>query len=344
MVTAVAAGLEIDDVEVRYGTAVAVRDAALSIGVGEIVAVIGPSGCGKSTLLRAVAGLEPLHAGRISWAGSDLAPLEAHRRGFGLMFQDHALFPHRDVAANVAFGLRMQRVAGAAQRTRVEEMLALVGLDGFGARQVDELSGGEAQRVALARALAPRPRLVMLDEPLGSLDRSLRERLAVDIRDTIRALGVAALHVTHDQDEAFTVADRVAVMRDGTLVRVDTPAALWREPRHEFVARFVGHQDVLRAAEAHVLGLAVAPADGAVLLPGALLLDAQGPIDATVLGTRFTTAAVRAELRVDGLTAPVHLVVAHGTPPARDAAGLVRGERVRLALDAAQTSPVALDR
>jgi thiamine transport system ATP-binding protein len=232
------------DVVVRYGLRTALDRLSLDVATGEIVAVLGPSGCGKSTLLRAVAGLVPLDAGTVAWDGDDLEAVPPHRRGFGLVFQDHALFPHRSVADNVAFGLRMQGIRGAVRAARVAEVLALVGLDGSGDRSVGTLSGGEAQRVALARALAPRPRLLMLDEPLASLDRSLRDRLAGELPALLRAEGVAAIHVTHDQSEAFAVADRVAVVRAGAAVAVGRPAALWRHPGNAWVARFLGLANV----------------------------------------------------------------------------------------------------
>lgn len=339
-------GLEIDDVVVRYGDATAVDGVTLDVSPGEIVAVIGPSGCGKSSLLRAVAGLEPLHRGAVRWAGADLATVAVHRRELGLMFQDHVLFPHRDVGDNVAFGLRMHHADAREQRARATEMLALVGLSGFERRRVDELSGGEAQRVALARALAPRPRLLMLDEPLGSLDRSLRERLAVDIRTTVRELGVAALHVTHDQDEAFTVADRVAVMSRGRIVRADAPEALWRDPRTELVARFLGHRDVLSAADAARLGCAAGTADrtdGVVLLPGALVVDPHGTIVAQVIDARFGSVAVWAEVTVDGVDAPLTVTASHGSPEAAAILGLVPGAHATLTMRPELTAPVQLD-
>ncbi len=338
-------GLAIDDVVVRYGDAAAVDGVTLDVAPGEIVAVIGPSGCGKSSLLRAVAGLEPLHRGAVRWAGTDLAPVAVHQREFGLMFQDHVLFPHRDVGENVAFGLRMHRAGAHEQRERVAEMLGLVGLAGFERRRVDELSGGEAQRVALARALAPRPRLLMLDEPLGSLDRSLRERLAIDIRTTVRELGVAALHITHDQDEAFTVADRVAVMRGGRIVRAEAPHSLWRDPGTEFVARFLGHRDVLPVAVAARLGFAIdpAPADGVVLLPGALVLDPHGATAARVIEARFGSVAVWAEVAVDGVDAPLTLTASHGSPEASAILALVPGETTTLTPRPHLTAPVLLE-
>ena len=237
--------LEVRGAAVSFGATAALAGVDLAVGAGETVAILGPSGGGKSTLLRAVVGLQPLDRGQILWAGADLAGVPVHRRDFGLMFQDHALFTHRDVAANVAFGLRMRGASPEARRARAAEMLELVGLGGFGPRSVSTLSGGEAQRVALARALAPEPRLLMLDEPLGSLDRRHRDELAAELRRIPREVGVTVLHVTHDHDEAFAVADRVAVMLDGRLARIAPPAEVWRDPRRSDVARFLGHANVV---------------------------------------------------------------------------------------------------
>ncbi len=233
--------LSVSGLVVRYGDVAALEGVDLEVADGEVVCVLGPSGSGKSTLLRAVAGLETPAAGTIAWDGADLAGVAPHRRNLGLMFQDHSLFPHRDVLGNVVFGLRMQRVAPARAAARGRELLALVGLGGYERRRVAELSGGEQQRVALARALAPAPRLLMLDEPLGSLDRGLRDRLVLELRDLFVRLGVTALFVTHDHDEAFAIADRVAVMRAGRIEQVGPPEEVWRRPATEFVARFLGY-------------------------------------------------------------------------------------------------------
>ncbi|WP_425471142.1 ABC transporter ATP-binding protein [Xylanimonas allomyrinae] len=231
-------GLAVRGAVVRYGdggrggegtTAVAGVD--LDVAEGEILALLGPSGCGKSSLLRAVAGLEPLAAGSVAFDGDDLAGVPVHRRGFGLLFQDGQLFAHRDVARNVAYGLETARVRRQGRLERVRELLDAVGLDGYGRRSVATLSGGERQRVALARALAPRPRLLLLDEPFSALDRGLRERLAVDVRDVLRATGTTAVFVTHDHDEAFTVADRVGVMQAGRLLQVAPPRSCGGRPR-----------------------------------------------------------------------------------------------------------------
>ena len=241
-----AAALTITGATVTYGAGdqrtTAVDRVSLSVHPGEVLALLGPSGCGKSSLLRAVAGLEPLAAGSLAWQGEDLAGVPVHRRGFGLMFQDGQLFDHRDVAGNIAFGLQMAGVPRAQRDRRVAELLDLVGLPGFQRRAVRSLSGGQAQRVSLARSLAPEPRLLLLDEPLSALDRALRERLAADLHHILRRAGTTALYVTHDHDEAFTVADRVAVMIEGRVVQVGTPAQLWARPVSAEVAAFLGYR------------------------------------------------------------------------------------------------------
>ena len=202
--------LELSDVSVTYPgrpPVTAVRDVSMTVERGEIVALVGPSGCGKSSLLAAIAGVVEC-TGRVAWDGHDVSATPVHLRSFGLVFQDGALFPHRTVAGNVSFGLEMAHAPREERVARVAELLELVGLADHQRRKVATLSGGEAQRVALARALAPRPRLLLLDEPLGSLDRELHDRLAADLATLLRRLGTTALHVTHDPDEAATIADR----------------------------------------------------------------------------------------------------------------------------------------
>lgn len=239
--------LTLESATVRFGERAALDAVDLEVADHEIVCVLGPSGSGKSTLLRVVAGLQQADGGRVLLDGVDQDGVPVHRRGLGLMFQDHQLFPHRDVGANVGFGLRMHGVKRTEQDSRVAELLDLVGLPGAERRAVAALSGGEQQRVALARALAPRPRLLMLDEPLGQLDRSLRERLVVELRTLFARLGTTVLAVTHDQGEALALADRVVVMRDGRIAQVGTPLEVWQRPASAFVARFLGFDNVVDA-------------------------------------------------------------------------------------------------
>ncbi|MFI9544611.1 ABC transporter ATP-binding protein [Streptomyces sp. NPDC052016] len=256
--------LRLEGATVRFGGRAVLDAVDLAVAEHEVVCVLGPSGSGKSTLLRAVAGLQPLDEGRVVLDGRDQAGVPAHKRELGLMFQDHQLFPQRDVGGNVAFGLRMHGTPKRRQAERVQELLDLVGLPGAARRAVAALSGGEQQRVALARALAPRPRLLMLDEPLGQLDRSLRERLVVELRELFGRLGTTVLAVTHDQGEAFALADRVVVMRDGRIAQSGTPLEVWQRPADAFVARFLGFDNV---AEASVAGEAADTPWGKVPVP-----------------------------------------------------------------------------
>lgn len=211
-------GLSVRDVSVSYDGALALDHVHLEVLCGEVVAILGPSGCGKSTLLRAIAGLEPLTTGAVSWNGVDLRQTPAHQRGFGLMFQDGQLFTHLTVADNISYGLRVQKLSRSAREARVTEMLELVDLEGFGDRAVTELSGGQRQRVALARSLAPGPAMLMFDEPLSALDRELRTQLAEDLARLLRETKTTAILVTHDEDEAHNIADRVERMSAGRMV------------------------------------------------------------------------------------------------------------------------------
>jgi ABC-type Fe3+/spermidine/putrescine transport system ATPase subunit len=230
--------LELRDIAARFGQLEVLAGVYLTVGPSEIVAVLGASGSGKTTLLRVVAGLHRPESGTVVWEGHDLAATPPHQRGFGMVFQDFALFPHLDVAGNVGFGI--PDMPESEKRSRVSEELERVGLAGYETRRVGELSGGQAQRVAVARALAPRPRLLLLDEPLGSLDRAFRRELAADLRAALRSAGIPALHVTHDPDEAFAVADRIALLHDGTVIRFGPPELLWRAPGTEAAARLLG--------------------------------------------------------------------------------------------------------
>lgn len=238
-------GLEIENLHKAFEQKAALNGVSFRVARGEVVAILGPSGCGKSTLLNLIAGLDTPDRGRVAWDGQDLANLPAHQRGFGLMFQDYALFPHLNVFDNVAFGLRQK--AGTAPgdvRQRVEEMLALVGLQAYARRDPGTLSGGEQQRVALARALAPQPRLLMLDEPLAALDRLLREGLAQDVQRILHEIRQTALYVTHDQEEAFGVADRVIILNAGQVEQDGTPQDIYQHPATPFVARFLGFENL----------------------------------------------------------------------------------------------------
>ncbi len=238
--------LEVRDVAKSFvpGTN-AVDGVSFDLAAGDILCLLGPSGCGKTTLLRLIAGLETPDRGTVRFDGRDLAGVPPHARDFGMMFQDFALFPHRNVFDNVAFGLRMHRRPAAEIATRVEAMLATVDLAGFDRREIGQLSGGEQQRVALARALAPGPRLLMLDEPMGALDRALRERLMLDVRAILKRVGMTAIYVTHDQTEAFAVADQLAVMNAGHIEQLGWPPAVYERPATPFVARFLGFENLL---------------------------------------------------------------------------------------------------
>jgi len=237
--------LTISHISKTFDQTPVLNDISLDVARGEIVCLLGPSGCGKTTLLRIIAGLERPDAGEILLAGKDITPIPSHRRDFGLMFQDYVLFPHMTVGENIAFGLKMHGWAQKKIAARVDELLALVDLAGYEDRPVYELSGGQQQRVALARSLAPNPRLLMLDEPLGALDRTLRDQLLVELRSILKQLGQTAIYVTHDQMEAFAVADRVALMRAGRIEQAGTPEALYLRPATPFAARFLGMSNIL---------------------------------------------------------------------------------------------------
>jgi ABC-type Fe3+/spermidine/putrescine transport system ATPase subunit len=236
--------LEINNLEKTFDQP-AVRDISLTLEQGRILCLLGPSGCGKTTLLRLIAGLEQPDQGTIFFEGRDVTHKPAHQRQFGMMFQEFALFPHKNVFDNVAFGLEMLNLDADQVEKQTMAMLDLTGLAELRQRNVAKLSGGERQRVALARSLAPKPRLLMLDEPLGSLDRALRERLLFDIRSILKELRMTAIFVTHDQSEAFSVADTIAVMHQGRVVQTDTPESLYRHPKSLFVAQFLGFNNLL---------------------------------------------------------------------------------------------------
>ncbi|WP_370239677.1 ABC transporter ATP-binding protein, partial [Nocardioides sp.] len=304
--------LTIRDLQVAYDDVPAVRGVSLTVPDGQVLAVLGPSGCGKSTLLRGVAGLEQA-SGEVAWDGEDVSRLPTHRRGFALMFQDGQLFDHLTVARNVGYALRLRRRGGAGrggragERRRVEELLALVGLEGYADRLPRTLSGGERQRVALARSLAHEPRLLLLDEPLSALDAGLRRRLALELRQILADSGSTAVMVTHDHEEAFTVADRLAVMRDGLLVQEGPIDEVWRAPVDAETALFLGYARVLRGPAAAAVLVAAgdrgdAPEVAAVAVRrSALRVEDTGVLTGRVRSLRSTPEQQRLEVEVAGV-------------------------------------------
>lgn len=325
--------LELTDVTVRFGETTAVDGVSLSVAEGSVLAVLGPSGCGKSTLLRAIAGLEHLDGGRVCWDGRDLAGVPTHERGFALMFQDGQLFAHASVADNIAYPLRLRRVGRGERARRVDELLELVGLPGYGDRRPTTLSGGEQQRVALARSLAAEPALLLLDEPLSALDRSLRDRLAGDLREILVETGTTALMVTHDHDEAFTVADRMAVMLDGRIAQEGDTIDVWRAPVSREVAEFIGYETFLSAAAAEALldRRRGGRDSGAVLAlrRSALRVDPEGGVTGVVRRAVTVSDAVHLQVEVDGLGEVGALADDPHHHP---------GDEVRLALDPRATA------
>ncbi len=304
--------LTIRDLQVAYDDVPAVRGVSLTVPDGQVLAVLGPSGCGKSTLLRGVAGLEQA-SGEVAWDGEDVSRLPTHRRGFALMFQDGQLFDHLTVARNVGYALRLRRRGGAGrggragERRRVEELLALVGLEGDADRLPRTLYGGERQRVALARSLAHEPRLLLLDEPLSALDAGLRRRLALELRQILADSGSTAVMVTHDHEEAFTVADRLAVMRDGLLVQEGPIDEVWRAPVDAETALVLGYARVLRGPAAAAVLVAAgdrgdAPEVAAVAVRrSALRVEDTGVLTGRVRSLRSTPEQQRLEVEVAGV-------------------------------------------
>lgn len=330
-------GLDVCHLSVAFDGQVVVDDVSLELPAGAVLAVLGPSGCGKSTLLRAIAGLEVPRSGSIHHAGRDLAGVPTHRRGFALMFQDGQLFPHLDVAANVAYPLRLRRRPRAEVAARVEELLALVSLPGYDDRMPATLSGGERQRVALARALAVQPRLLLLDEPLSALDRGLREHLAGELREILHGAGATALLVTHDQEEAFAVADRMAVMREGRLVQQGTLQDVWEHPADAWTATFLGYASVVQGEQAARLGAAAGsrtPWHAVALRRSALRVTADGALAARVLEARVTPDLVRVELDVEGIG-----TLAGVAEPGTDVSV---GRRVAVSIDTSRIAQVAV--
>ena len=246
--------LRIDSLTRRFGETTAVDDVSIEVAQGEFLTLLGPSGCGKTTTLRMIAGFEHPTSGRVVIAGRDVTALKPQKREVGMVFQNYALFPHLNVWDNVEFGLRSRGVSRAEARPKVERALALVEMEGYGARKVQALSGGQQQRVALARALAPEPPLLLLDEPLSNLDAALRERTRAELRALLKRLGMTAVFVTHDQEEAFALSDRIAVLSRGELQQLGTPEELYARPANPFVAGFLGRANFIPATVESVDG------------------------------------------------------------------------------------------
>lgn len=334
--------LAVSGLTVRYGTDTALNGLDLTVAADELFVLLGGSGSGKTTLLRSIAGFIQPSAGRIALDGIDLAGLPPHRRPVNTMFQSYALFPHLSVAANIAFGPRQRGVSRAETRKRVEAMLALVRLEGFGNRRPGELSGGQQQRVALARSLAPNPRLLLLDEPLSALDQGLRRDTRAEPVRLRRSLGISFVLVTHDQDEAMEMADRIGIMRDGRMAQIGTPAELYEQPANRFVAEFLGAANILPCVVDGAtialpsLGVTIRAAEAGRGGPGLLALRAErlridadtvNGLDAVVVETTYGGDALAVSVRLaDGTVLRVKRPLSDGIGAAR----LAPGTRVRV--------------
>ena len=311
-------GLEIRDIHKAFDSQPVLSGISFQQTPGEILALLGPSGSGKTTLLEIIAGLVEPDSGDCFWDGKSLLGIPPHQRSFGLMFQEYVLFPHKNVRDNVAFGLKMAGEKPEISTTRVRETLKLVGLEGFEDRDISTLSGGEQQRVALARSLAPEPKLVMLDEPLGALDRTIRERLVGDLRRILKGAQQTALYVTHDQEEAFSISDRVVILGDGLAAQIGTPQEIYYHPASPYVARFLGMDNFLEGeAQKNDLGSVIKTSlgewqtsqnwqgDGSVLLrPDRIQIltevtDSLPCLEGTVLTSRFSGSDLQIELDID---------------------------------------------
>ncbi len=335
----------------RYGTVTALDGLSLTLAPGELVALLGPSGCGKTTALRLLAGLEEADGGRIVIAGNDVTGLPANRRNIGMVFQAYSLFPHMVAWENVAFGLQMRHVNAAERKKRALDMLDLVGLARFANRYASQMSGGQQQRVALARALAIQPQVLLLDEPLSALDAKVRSRLRDEIRRVQLEVGITTLFVTHDQEEALAIADRVGVMQSGKLEQLGPPTLVYSRPATPFVADFVGltnrMQGTVRGGSVEVRGTRIPlvqpdVSDGpaiALIRPEAVSIDGnggtdEGPLVGTVIAVAFLGAVSRVTVDLGDTTVLAQL-------PTSSASQHPAGTRVRLAL---RTDPVLIQR
>ncbi len=343
--------VRLENLQRRYGAVVALDGLSLTIAPGELVALLGPSGCGKTTALRLLAGLEDADGGRVVVGGNDVTGLPANRRNVGMVFQAYSLFPHMVAWENVAFGLQMRKVGAAERKKRALETLELVGLDRYANRYASQMSGGQQQRVALARALAIRPQVLLLDEPLSALDAKVRGRLRDEIRRIQLEVGITTLFVTHDQEEALAIADRVGVMQSGKLEQLDSPVAVYSRPATPFVADFVGLTNRI-PGEVKFGGVEVrgtqlplvqkdVPAGEAIALvrPEAVTITgdgdaSSGPLVGTVIAVAFLGATSRVTVDLGDITVLAQL-------PTSDAAEHPAGTKVKLAL---RPDPVLVDR
>ncbi len=290
--------LEFRNVSKQFSGHLAVDDASFSAQEGEIICLVGPSGCGKTTALRMIAGFETPTSGEIWLGGHEVSTLPAHKRNIGITFQNYALFPHMTVAANVGFGLRMRKFGREESRAKVAAALAMVRLDGLDARYPSQLSGGQQQRVALARAIVIEPVMLLLDEPLSNLDAMLREEMRVEIKEIQSRLKITTVFVTHDQEEALTISDRIAVMQAGQVVQEGTPVEVFERPQHSFVASFIGQSNLLR-------GVAAAEVDGHVGMRTHSGIDLHGrPIKPIEPGTPALAVIRHSRVRVEKPDSP----------------------------------------
>lgn len=278
-----------DGLTKHFGSVRALEELSLGIEAGEIFGLLGPSGCGKTTALRLIAGLEEATHGRVLFRNEDLTLLPSEKRNFGVVFQSYALFPHMSVAENVAFGLRARGVSRTERESRVARALEMVRLSGKGTRAIHDLSGGEQQRVALARAIVIEPRALLLDEPLSSLDAALREETRQQIREVVHELGITTIFVTHDQEEAFDLCDRIAVLSGGTLQQAGTPSQLYNSPVNLFVSGFVGKTNVIPAR------IVIAGTRLVCELPNGMKVHAHSPRSAEMAPAQFVKLSIRPE-------------------------------------------------
>ena len=295
------ASLVTESLAKSYGGIRILNDVSLAIGSGEFLTLLGPSGCGKTTLLRIIAGLTAADRGRVVLDGADVTGVEPNRRGLGMVFQAHALFPHMNVLNNVCFGLRMRGVPGPECVARARQVLALVQLDAFAGRMPRQLSGGQQQRVAIARAIVFAPKVLLMDEPFGALDRKLREALQVELRRMVHELGITTIFVTHDQDEALVLSDRIALMQAGRIAQIGAPRDVFRRPRTRFAADFMGIENLFDATVVGAAGGTVELACGpARLLGTADDEDPPGPVTRSPLACAARTSHLHRRTRLAG--------------------------------------------